>query len=159
MAIVRNANQFEIRVEGELAKDMLLELIRMASRITLKLLEDERFELFDKILYVLSIVFDNDYTKLVLGDASSRLRELFERLTNLFEVLTRIFEVVLLQSASSEHTQGDLESLKALLSEMVDEINSEGGGLDQLEELGAQLQEVMEYLSQVIDSDETKEES
>jgi hypothetical protein len=159
MAVVRNANQFEIRVEGELAKDMLLELIRMASRITLKLLEDERFELFDKILYVLSIVFDNDYTKLVLGDASSRLRELFERLTNLFEVLSRIFEVVLLQSASSEHTQGDLESLKVLLSEMVDEINAEGGGLDQLEELGAQLQEVMEYLSQVIDSDETKEES
>jgi hypothetical protein len=158
MAVVRNANQFEIRIEGELAKDMLLELIRMASRITLKLLEDERFELFDKILYVLSIVFDNDYTKLVLGDASSRLRELFERLTNLFEVLSRIFEVVLLQSASSEHTQGDLESLKVLLSEMVDEINAEGGGLDQLEELGAQLQEVMEYLSQVIDSDETKEE-
>jgi hypothetical protein len=158
MAVVRNANQFEIRVEGELAKDMLLELVRMASRITLKLLEDERFELFDKILYVLSIVFDNDYTKLVLGDASSRLRELFERLTNLFEVLSRIFEVVLLQSASSEHTQGDLESLKVLLSEMVDEINAEGGGLDQLEELGAQLQEVMEYLSQVIDSDETKEE-
>jgi hypothetical protein len=158
MAVVRNANHFEIRVEGELAKDMLLELIRMASRITLKLLEDERFELFDKILYILSIVFDNDYTKLVLGDASSRLRELFERLTNLFEVLSRIFEVVLLQSASSEHTQGDLESLKALLSEMVDEINAEGGGLDQLEELGAQLQEVMEYLSQVIDSDETKEE-
>jgi hypothetical protein len=158
MAVVRNANQFEIRVEGELAKDMLLELVRMASRITLKLLEDERFELFDKILYVLSIVFDNDYTKLVLGDASGRLRELFERLTNLFEVLSRIFEVVLLQSASSEHTQGDLESLKVLLSEMVDEINAEGGELDQLEELGAQLREVMEYLSQVIDSDETKEE-